>query len=126
MRTATIIERLQEIQKDSCLNKNQFALRLGINPSNYSRKLIGKQTITDNDIKALYDVFGVNPDWMREGIGEKYVNQNMVIPRNSIEQTIIGLTRKLTQNKELISKLELENESILSQLGAMYMQLDKR
>lgn len=49
----------------------QFAIMCGIDPSNFSRKLLGKQPWTKNDFGKMAKV-GINPDWLADGSGEPF------------------------------------------------------
>lgn len=120
-----ITKRIEEIMLDNNLNKNRFARATGIDPSNLGRILNRAQKISDRDIGRICDTFGISSHWLRTGDGEKLLTHNTDETILNIKGEIINLARKLTKNKELISQLALENESIVSQLSALYIQLDK-
>lgn len=56
--------------------KNSFAIRVGINPSNFNRKMKeegeeGKLSFSNKDFKLIHDATGLSPEWLRTGEGEK-------------------------------------------------------
>ncbi len=122
---STIIERFEEVRMDNNLSKNAFCGKAGINSSNYTKKIKGDIVITEKDIGGVCKAFGVSPNWLRTGEGEKYLALNRDENVLNIKGEIINLARQLTKNKELMAQLALENENLMSQLSALYTQLDK-
>ena len=70
-----IITRIKSVIADSGLTSNAFALKVGMNSSNLSRKLNGKVPITSRDYRLICDTTGVNRDWLESGTGEKYIGE---------------------------------------------------
>lgn len=70
-----IITRIKSVIADSGLTSNAFALKVGINSSNLSRKLNGKVPITTRDYRLICDSIGVNKDWLETGAGDKYIGE---------------------------------------------------
>lgn len=66
-----VIKRFQKLMNVyKCSTMSAFAMRIGMNPSLFTRKMGGKTPITDNDFIKVYDSLGVNIEWMRNGTGE--------------------------------------------------------
>ena len=84
-----IITRIKSVIADSGLTSNAFALKVGMNSSNLSRKLNGKVPITSRDYRLICDSIGVNKDWLETGTGDKYIGE----PLNGKEtmQPILGV-----------------------------------
>lgn len=70
-----IITRIKSVIADSGLTRNAFALKVGMNSSNLSRKLNGKVPITSRDYRLICDSIGVNKDWLETGTGDKYIGE---------------------------------------------------
>lgn len=84
-----IITRIKSVITDSGLTSNAFALKVGMNSSNLSRKLNGKVPITSRDYRLICDSIGVNKDWLETGAGDKYIGE----PLNGKEtmQPVLGV-----------------------------------
>jgi len=123
--TNEIIARITELIDDALMAPSVFATNAGIDPSNFRKKLNGKQTITLKDIDLICKARNANPKWLQDGEGDKYVAKPDSGMAAQIKEDIIILARKLSQNKELILKAERENEDIMRQLNTLYSQLDK-
>lgn len=70
-----IITRIKSVIAESGLTSNAFALKVGMNSSNLSRKLNGKVPITSRDYRLICDSIGVNKDWLETGTGDKYIGE---------------------------------------------------
>lgn len=70
-----IITRIKSVIADSGMTSNAFALKVGMNSSNLSRKLNGKVPITSRDYRLICDSIGVNKDWLETGTGDKYIGE---------------------------------------------------
>lgn len=65
-----IIQRVNKLIEETGLKKSRFALEVGINPSNFGKKLEGKLGFTDNDIKLISKEAHVRINWLLTGEGE--------------------------------------------------------
>ena len=72
-----IITRIKSVIADSGMTSNAFALKVGMNSSNLSRKLNGKVPITSRDYRLICDSIGVNKDWLETGAGDKYIGESL-------------------------------------------------
>lgn len=70
-----VIKRIESVIKETGLTSNSFAVKVGLNSSNLSRKLRGKATIMPRDYKLICDATGVNREWLETGNGEMGVCQ---------------------------------------------------
>lgn len=70
--------RLKQLLLDSGLSQSKFAEKAGIRQNNMSEMLSGKRPIGINIANKISISFGINPDWLLAGIGEKQ-KQNEVV-----------------------------------------------
>ena len=84
-----IITRIKSVIADSGLTSNAFALKVGMNSSNLSRKLNGKVPITSRDYRLICDSIGVNKDWLETGDGDKYIGEPL--NRKETMQPVLGV-----------------------------------
>ncbi len=120
-----IVPRIRELIDDSLLTEAAFAAKVGLGPSNLHKKLRGQQKLTPRDIKLICETTNVFPEWLKNGKGEKYINDDNE-PTPSVRSIIVNLARRLTQNQERIENLKRENQDIMNQLSTLYIQLDNR
>lgn len=123
--TSGIIGRIQDLINSMSTNPTAFAKSVGIDPSNFSRKLKSEQPITEKDIAKICANAHVSKDWLVNGTGEKDAPQPNGDAIWFLKDRIIELARQLAENKENIARLERENNDITSQLSTLCSQLDK-
>lgn len=71
MADAEILKRLSDyVEYESDMTRNAFAVKAGIDPTNFSKMLAGKQTITNNTLKKISKAHGVSLNWLLTGVGE--------------------------------------------------------
>lgn len=73
-----IIERMSHLMKREGLTKNAFATKVGINPSNFNRKMKGEIPFTIRDITKVSKNIGVNTEWLETGDGEPYTSNGFI------------------------------------------------
>lgn len=61
-------ERLRAVREKHRLLQPDFALKLGLSPRAYANYERGERTLPLQALKALYDLFGVDPIWVMSGI----------------------------------------------------------
>lgn len=81
--SGTIIDRLRAYILEHGETKNSFALRVGINPSNFNRKMKeegeeGKLSFSSKDFKLIQDATGLSPEWLKTGEGEKMSDKGVL------------------------------------------------
>lgn len=69
-------ENIRRVIEDQNVSLRQFALKAGLDPSNFTRKLKGEQTITDRDIIKLKGS-NINPAFLLTGEGDMYLEENI-------------------------------------------------
>ncbi len=65
-----VIRRLMSVIKERGDTKNAFAISVGINPSNFNRKMRGDIPFTDKDFAKISQATGISRDWLELGEGE--------------------------------------------------------
>lgn len=83
----TLEERVRWLIEQKQVSKRQFALEVGIHPSNLSKKLVGEQTWTANDIRKIC-AKGVSPEWLKSGEGEPFLD-----PQGFVDIRPVGNTK---------------------------------
>lgn len=66
-------DRIRQIRKDTNLNMEQFADRLGVTTSTVSMIESGKRNPSAPTIRAICREFHVNEEWLLNGNGDMYV-----------------------------------------------------
>ncbi len=61
--------RIKQIRKDADLTQGEFGARIGISLSGVSSLEVGKNTPSEQTIRAICSEFNVNRDWLVDGIG---------------------------------------------------------
>ena len=70
--------RIKQIRKDSGLTQGEFGSRIGISLSGVSSLEIGKNTPSEQTIRAICSEFNVNRDWLVYGIGSMEASRPFV------------------------------------------------
>lgn len=67
-------DRIRKIRKEEKLTQKEFAERLGIKQNTVASYEMGRIGISDVVINSICREFDVNEEWLRNGIGEMYLN----------------------------------------------------
>nr|DAW47272.1 MAG TPA: Repressor protein CI [Caudoviricetes sp.] len=68
--------RLKLLRENLSLTQKELSQILMIKQASYSAIETGRRELTDRNISLLCNTFHVNPTWLREGIGEMFLNQS--------------------------------------------------
>ena len=83
-------DRIAHIIRAKNLTAAEFALRLGIQPSNVSHLLSGRNNPSLEFVKKLKETFPeYNLDWIVMGTGPMTVSEPIVVPKSSMEQPVV-------------------------------------
>lgn len=99
----TVGERIKYLRKTDRLNSNgkmtldKFGSVLGVTGVAISRIENGDRRLTDQMLKAICREFGVNEEWLRDGIGEPFVEK-------SRRDQIVGYLDRLSDVSENVRK----------------------
>lgn len=99
-------ERLLQIRKKLNLNQEDFGSRIELSKASISALETGLREITDRTVMLLCSTYNVNEDWLRNGIGEMF-----------IENSVISLDEFAKKNN--ISEFETD-------VMKLYMTLDEK
>lgn len=78
--------RLKDIRKALRLTQKEFAARLGITDSGISRLEKGQNQLTDQLIRAICREYKVNYEYLKNGIGEMFVEVPQTVVDELCEQ----------------------------------------
>ncbi|MBS6269798.1 LexA family transcriptional regulator [Coprobacter sp.] len=84
-----LISRIRELIKEMSISQNEFADRIKIDRSNFSKHINGKLPISDSLLNKIVVSLGISKEWLNSGEGEKYYittahNQTISLPTNVI------------------------------------------
>lgn len=90
-------ERLKELRKELGLTMEEFGSNLGVRKSTISSLENGINKITDQMILSICNAYNVNEEWLRNGTGEMFVENNDSLiekivsefPLDKLSQTIL-------------------------------------
>ena len=74
-RNKEVGERLRQLMRVLGMTQEEVGGRLGINRSLLSKVLSGNQRLSNLLMRALESEFGVSPAWLREGVGEMFLQR---------------------------------------------------
>jgi transcriptional regulator with XRE-family HTH domain len=113
-------ERLKVVREKARLLQPEFAQRLGLAPRTYQNYEIGERTISAEAIKALYEMFSVDPVWLLSGPGNDPRSIKTPTRPDLLAEIIIKVEQHLARNR---LKLPLEKKARLIVLLNQYIQL---
>jgi len=87
-------KRLREVRKTLKINQSDFASKIGMAQSGYSQIETGENTLTEQNIKLICLIYGVNETWLRTGEGEMF-NQ-VSKPKDDDEKQLLHMFRLLS------------------------------
>lgn len=85
-----INERIRIIREDTGLSQKDFGVKLGIKQGGVSWLEQPGHTVTDQRIIQICDIFGVSEKWLRNGEGEKYLPNDVMLLNKMAE--VYGLS----------------------------------
>lgn len=73
--------RIKEIRKAIGLTQDEFGKRLGISNTAISKIEKGENNVSEQNIISICREFGINEEWLRNGIGEPFIpkTRNQII-----------------------------------------------
>jgi len=89
-----INNRLKVVRKTLKINQLDFASKIGMAQSGYSQVETGENTLTEQNIKLICLIYGVNESWLRTGEGEMF-NQ-ATKPKDENEKELLEMFRRLS------------------------------
>lgn len=66
-------ERIRKIRKVKGMSQAEFGKAIGLSQRSVSEIEVGSNAITERNFDAICKAFSVNPEWLRDGVGEMFV-----------------------------------------------------
>lgn len=95
-------ERIRELRKILNMNQTEFGAKIDVSQRVVSLMEIPNGTITDRNFNAICKAFHVNPDWLRHGVGEIFIETKEALIQSVVEE--FGLK----PNEEVLLRTFLE------------------
>ena len=67
-----ILRKSEQLNADGKMTAEKFAKRLGVGQSAISMIETGANSVTEQMVTAICREFGVNPEWLRDGVGPMF------------------------------------------------------
>lgn len=68
-------KRIKSIRKELKLNQTEFGIKIGLKQRTIADIESGRSTLTERNFDAICRVFNVNPEWLRNDVGEMFMPQ---------------------------------------------------
>lgn len=95
-------ERIRELRKRKGLNQTEFGAKLGLSQRAVANMESEGGTVTERNFDAICKAFNVNPEWLRHGVGEVFLET-----RESLLQSVVA-EFDLTEGEAALMKTFLE------------------
>ena len=121
---ATLNERVKLLRKTLDLTMEKFGEKIGVKKSAISLIESGKNSLTEQMIKAICREFDVNEEWLRNGTGSMFIERT----RDEEIAKFIGTIQSVDDDsfmKKFISMLAKLDESEWKLLEKMALRLTK-
>lgn len=121
---ATLNERVKQLRKTLDLTMEKFGDRLGVKKNSISQIESGKNSLTEQMIKAICREFDVDEEWLRYGTGSMFIERT----RDEEIAKFIGTIQSVEDDsfmKKFISMLAKLDESEWKLLEKMAIKLTK-
>lgn len=117
-------ERIKKIRKELNLTQQEFSDRIGIKRGGIANYEIGRNVPADSVISLICREFHVNEHWLREGVGEMFIEQTM---DEQIASFIgrVQMGEDLSFQRRLLSALAELNENQWNLLAEIAEKLTK-
>ena len=111
--------RIKQIRKDSGLTQGEFGSRIGISLSGVSSLEIGKNTPSEQTIRAICSEFNVNRDWLVDGIGAMEASRPFVPELMRILNQHPALKSVL---ESLVTEMDAEDWAALNAIARKFVE----
>jgi transcriptional regulator with XRE-family HTH domain len=91
---SNLIERLREARKQLDINQGEFAKRIGLTQTALSMIEMGKNKLTEKNIKHICTTFNIDEKWLKTGDG------NMFCSQSPYERELLEMLRQLPDNMQ--------------------------
>ena len=83
-------ERIRKIRKVKGMSQAEFGKAIGLSQRSVSEIEVGSNAITERNFDAICKAFSVNPDWLRNGVGEMFIESRDALVASVVAE--YGLT----------------------------------
>lgn len=94
----SIGDRIREIRKERSLTQTDFGEKIGFKQTAIGQFENGTRTVSDRTIILICNAYGVSEEWLRDGIGEMFVqDDNFLLSSLSQQYGLDNLDRKIIE-----------------------------
>jgi len=120
--TQSLAKRIKEVQEYYNLNSRNFAIEIGMDPSQMSKIEKGRLGLSAKSAMAINERFGVNVNWILTGKGDKGIWNN--IPHESIPITA-EKNELLGETEERLLRIEAHLEVYENAIAGLLSESNK-
>lgn len=99
-------ERLKIIRKNLNMTLEEFGKKLGVKNNTISSIETGKNALTDQMIKSVCAIYKVNEDWLRNGTGEMFINDDSLLDSVKQEYDFDDIEINFIKSYSMLNKSE--------------------
>ncbi len=125
MADENVAQRLAEyIEYEANMTRNAFASKAGIDPTNFSKMLSGKQTITTNTLRKISIAHGISLTWLLTGDGEV----EETAKANTVVGTINGVDANVSGGNMTINHppCTYAVDMVIKEISALRRRMEKK
>lgn len=74
-----IKDRVKQVRLENGISQSDFARRIGLAQSSYSKLEIGINPVQDRHILTICSEFGISDAWLRTGEGDMYADEDAIL-----------------------------------------------
>jgi len=90
--TSNLIDRMRAVRKHLGINQGEFARRVGLSQTALSMVEVGKNKLTEKNIKLICTTFNIDGNWLKTGEGEMFCSAS------PYEKELLDLFRPLPED----------------------------
>ena len=94
--------RIRELRKLLDMNQTDFGAKIGLSQKSVTNMEAAGGTVTDRNFNAICKAFHVNPDWLKHGVGEIFVETREALIQSLVDEF------DLSPNEAVLLKTFLE------------------
>ena len=122
----SVRERIKEVKEDNSMNQREFAQSIGIQQSDLSSYLSGKQNIGITLINRICLEYSINRHWMLTGLGDKKLDKKDSLEKSIEEsETVKELMAAIKRRDEHVEALIRVNEKHADNFAELLRQMKK-
>ena len=107
-----ICDRLKILLYELNISQRQFAIKINLDPGYFSRIIQGKVNPPDRILLLIENVFNVSKDWLENGQGEIFSDQDMPLAKKQVLESIDYLSDEQVNAVSSFIKYLTENPKL--------------